>query len=136
MPRGRLWPQLALFLGWLAGVTAGLWIEPSPAGFGSHTQIGLPACSVMAVLHRPCPGCGLTTSVSFALRGRWSEAFRAHPFGPPLVVVASLGAALALWGWLAGVRVSVGTRRMDLAAIAFLTAFLLYGAARFLLWPS
>ncbi|MCX7800046.1 MAG: DUF2752 domain-containing protein [Fimbriimonadales bacterium] len=132
-PRRRLWPQMAAFLAWVAAAAIALWIEPSPEARGSHTQLGLPPCALLAIAHRPCPGCGLTTSVAATLRGRWSEALRAHPFGPPLVALATAAACLALWGWLAGVRVSLATRRMDLAAILFLGAFLLFGAARFLL---
>ncbi|MCA1947363.1 MAG: DUF2752 domain-containing protein [Armatimonadetes bacterium] len=132
--RREVWPQLALFLSWLAGTLLGAWIVPSPRGHGSHEQLGLPACSVMALLHRPCPGCGLTTSVSATLRGRLAEAFRAHPFGPPLYALATFGAALALWGWSRRLRVSVDTPPMNALVAAVLGAFLLYGAARFVLW--
>ncbi|MFN3683499.1 MAG: DUF2752 domain-containing protein [Fimbriimonadaceae bacterium] len=132
--RREVWPQLALFLAWLGGTLLGAWIVPSPRGHGTHEQLGLPACSVMALLHRPCPGCGLTTSVSATLHGRLTEAFQAHPWGPPLYALATFGSTLGLWGWSRRLRVSLDTPATNLVVILALGSFLLYGAARFVVW--
>lgn len=131
--RREVWPQLAAFLAWLVGSLLGAWMVPSPEGHGTHKQLRLPACSVMELLRRPCPGCGLTTSVSATLHGRLAEAFRAHPFGPPLYALATVGAWLAFWAWARRLRLSLDTPGMNRAVVAVLGSFLLYGLIRFLL---
>src|SRR5437773_24545 len=71
----------------------GAWLTPDGAGHGTHTQLGLPACAWAAVMHRPCPTCGMTTAVSLAAQGRLVDSFVAQPFG----LVVALGATLAFW---------------------------------------
>lgn len=70
-------------------------LAPRSCGYGTHRQLGLPGCSFMARTGMPCPSCGLTTSVSAAAHGRWTLAFRAHPFGPVLLAAV---VALAVMG--------------------------------------
>ena len=43
-----------------------------------------PACLVRAITGIPCPGCGLTRSLSSIWHGRWLLSFRYHPLGLPL----------------------------------------------------
>jgi hypothetical protein len=49
-------------------------------------------CPFRHVTGRPCPGCGMTRSVSRTLHGDVSSAVRAHPAGPALVGL------LLFWG--------------------------------------
>lgn len=67
-------------------------LAPSPQGFGTHTQLGLPPCPTMALFHVRCPACGLTTSFAACTHGQWMMAWRAHPAGP-LLWLATFGAA-------------------------------------------
>lgn len=57
------------------------WLKPSAAGYGTHTQLGLPPCNFMRLLHLPCPSCGLTTCFAWAARFQFWNAFLANPFG-------------------------------------------------------
>jgi hypothetical protein len=72
-------------------------LMPRLRGYGTHQQLGLPACSFQARTGYPCPTCGLTTSLSSAARGDLAAALRAHPFGPVLlagiVAIAAAGTA-------------------------------------------
>lgn len=79
----------------IAVLAVGACLTPRGGGFGTHTQLGLPSCSMLVTTGYPCPGCGMTTSVSLTLHGRLGEAFGAQPFG--VVFVAGL-AALAMAG--------------------------------------
>lgn len=79
------------------------WLTPSPAGYGTHQQLGLPACSFLWRTGYPCPSCGLTSSFAAMAHGRIVEALRDHPFGPFLVL------ALAAVG-LCGLAELVGGR--------------------------
>ena len=65
----------------IAVLAVGAWLQPRGSGFGTHTQLGLPTCSMLVTTGYPCPGCGLTTSVSMTMHGRLGEALYAQPFG-------------------------------------------------------
>lgn len=80
---------LALAVGWS--------MRPSPAGYGTHRQMGLPGCQWLARTGYPCPSCGLTTSVSAACRGRLATAAYAHPAGIVLALGLYAAAAAGLW---------------------------------------
>lgn len=45
----------------------------------------------------PCPGCGLTRSVHFALHGGWLHAFYYHPFGLLASVLIAFFVVTAFW---------------------------------------
>ena len=59
----------------LIGLLAALAWHPS---HGLNIQL----CPIMDALGVPCPGCGLTRSMSCSLRGLWTEAWQYHPWGP------------------------------------------------------
>jgi hypothetical protein len=63
-------------------------LHPSPLGYGTHQQIGLPPCTSVAILGLRCPACGMTTSWSYATRGQWVNAWNANAGGLTLVVIA------------------------------------------------
>ena len=83
-------------------VLLGLLLEPDPRGFGTHEKLGMRPCMSMELWNVPCPGCGVTTSVTHAMRGDLLGSLRVQPFG--LVVVFGVLAFLAwaLTGHLRG----------------------------------
>jgi hypothetical protein len=100
-PFGRSWEHWILLGIALAGLVAvailGILVHPDPRGFGTHEQLGLPPCKPMVWWNVPCPGCGVTTSVSLAAHGHFWASIRNQPFG---FVVAMLLPAFAAWcGW-------------------------------------
>ncbi len=46
-------------------------LEPSSIGLGTHQQLGLPPCSFRVLFGIRCPGCGMTTSWAYFVRGQW-----------------------------------------------------------------
>ena len=65
------------------GVTIiALLLTPDPKGYGTHQQLGLPACTFYYLTGWVCPSCGLTTSFSHMVHLQWKQAFSAHVFGP------------------------------------------------------
>lgn len=65
------------------------WAAPQQAGHGTHRQLGMQSCGLLARTGYPCPGCGMTTSLAAMAHGRVRRAFQAQPFG----VVAFLALA-------------------------------------------
>jgi hypothetical protein len=96
-------------------VAAGLRVEPDARGFGSHRQLGLPACTLPDLTGYPCPTCGLTTSWAWMARGQVVQAVSAHLLGALLYAAA---AALLVWTVAASVM-----RRSPLGAMRILASF-------------
>lgn len=96
-----LW--LSIAGGSAAILTVAAMIEPSPSGYGTHTQLGLPPCGFLLLTGSPCPGCGLTTAFAHGIRGNWALAISANPLGLALFLVTCccipLGLVAALRGW-------------------------------------
>lgn len=97
-------------------------LEPAPAGHGTHTQLGLPACGWAMVLHRPCPTCGMTTAFAYAVRGRFVSSFLAQPAG----FLLALGTAGTFWG---GAYISLTGSQLGRVFGRMVTARALWAAA-------
>jgi len=78
------------------------WIRPDPRGFGTHEQLGLPACRMIEWTGFPCPGCGVTTSVALFAHGRLLESLHNQPLGFLIALAIPLYAAWALASHLMG----------------------------------
>ncbi len=72
------------------------WLKPDPAGMGTHTQLGLPGCSMFTFLGIRCPGCGMTTSWAYVMNGNLESAIRANLGGVLLCFIAVVASPLLL----------------------------------------
>jgi hypothetical protein len=100
-------------------VTAAL-LSPSPAGHGTHTQLGLPPCGFLLVTGVPCPGCGLTTSFSHMIRLQLAGAAAANPFGIALFMLTAGAVPLSVVGLVRNMPVIRTLDRMHFEKIAIL----------------
>lgn len=126
------WSHALLLLGVLVMFGVGLYLTPNAQGHGTHQQLGLPPCTIYLLTGRPCPSCGLTTSVSAILHGQFELALRANPIGF-LIVAASVGVALnSLLALFAGRSVRIESGWFHWILVALLSLWLLHGVARFL----
>ncbi|MEM9351658.1 MAG: DUF2752 domain-containing protein [Planctomycetota bacterium] len=82
-------------IGWCLLATASR-LEPDPRGFGTHEQLGLSPCWIIARTGLPCPTCGMTTCWSLASRGRWAEAAACNGVGLLAFLATALGSFSAL----------------------------------------
>lgn len=80
-PRGNRTVWLGLAGGGAGVLITARLLTPDPSGFGTHTQLGLPACFFLQLTGLPCPACGLTTCFSLLAHGAWREGFACHPVG-------------------------------------------------------
>ncbi len=121
-PNERVLMMLAAS-GILAVMGIAIWLTPSPQGFGTHQQLGLPECTFRRLVGISCPHCGMTTSFCWFVRGAWSRSYQANPAG----LVLALG-CVGLLPW--SVMVSVKGRWIGIESPG--TTFL-YGSAGWLL---
>ena len=84
-------------------------LEPAEVGYGTHQQLGLPACMSRVLWGMPCPACGMTTSWAWATRGRWTLAVEANAGGFLLALIA-LALVPASCYWLAVGKTFPGDR--------------------------
>lgn len=127
--------QLSLFLIW-AGITAcGTYLHPDPSGHGTHTQLGLPPCPSVLLFHRPCPGCGLTTSFTALIHGDLPFAFHAHPLGPVLYLGLTAWAWLGIYGFMKNLRLDGSGKIFNRVVAAFAIVFFTFGAVRWFAMP-
>lgn len=123
--------QLFWFLMWLGTTAFGIYLRPDPHTHGTHQQLGLPPCPSVLAFHRPCPGCGLTTSFTATIHGDLFAAFRAHSFGPVLYLLFTLTGLVCGWCWWKKIRFDTDTRAFNVALGTLVGCFLIYGAIRF-----
>lgn len=116
------------------GNLAAAWIVLLLAVVHPPEGLGIPLCWTRASSGAPCPGCGLSRSVSCVVRGRLAQAWAFHPFGfvvPVLAVPFALTSLLSrdVRRWL-NERIGCDPRWLNAAYAALVAAFLAYGAAR------
>lgn len=70
------------------------WLQPDPAGFGTHRQLGLAGCTVMTLTGWPCPMCGMTTTFSHLAHGEILAGALNQPFGVVLFSMTALAAVV------------------------------------------
>lgn len=97
----------ALVAVWLLAI----WLEPAPAGVGTHLRLGLPPCGFHALTGVPCPACGLTTSFAHLARWQLGGAWQAQPLGVLLGVASWLWLGLCVYGWFRGLPPDAALRR-------------------------
>ena len=97
----RRWPALVLFTSSVGLLAVARWLQPSPQGMGTHTQLGLPGCGFLHTTGIPCATCGMTTSFSLAARGHMIQSFRNQPAGMILAVCVAVTAMVSGWALVA-----------------------------------
>lgn len=99
--------------------------------------LGFDICLLHRLTGLPCPGCGLTRSITSLTHGNFQQAGAYHPFG---LVIWLIFVALTVYTFLpAGLRARVASAAArNEAAIRpayrlFITSFISFGVARFAL---
>ena len=71
-------------------------LTPAASGHGTHKQLGLGTCSILAPTGVPCPVCGMTTSFSHLAHLEPLQGLVAQPFGVLLFGLTLAAACLSL----------------------------------------
>jgi hypothetical protein len=110
-------------------VVLALFVHPDPRGFGTHEQLGLPACRMIDWTGIPCPGCGVTTSIALFTHGCFLESLHNQPLGFLVALAIPLCAAWAITGHLLGRDLA-----RDLAVLPLKPAIIAIGVTIVLPW--
>ena len=102
------------FLVPVALVAMALFFEPDARGHGTHEQLGLRPCTTMELWDVPCPGCGVTTSVTLAAQGRIWDSIVTQPFGFVCAVAGLFFFGWAVWATFRGRDLYVSLMSLDL----------------------
>jgi hypothetical protein len=114
------WGMVLFALGLAAVFLVARRLEPSPSGYGTHMQLGLPPCNFYWVTGIRCPSCGMTTAFAWVVRGRFDRAWQANPAG-----VFLSASCLVLVPWLllgAAIGRAPGFRSLETPMIALVVA--------------
>jgi hypothetical protein len=76
-------------------------LTPDPQGYGTHQQLGLPACGFWHVAGFPCPSCGMTTAWAHVTRGELAQAARCNWAG---LLSALTAVIVGPWALVSGLR--------------------------------
>ena len=89
---------VALALGLPSWTVLGIaaFLDADPAGHGTHKQLGLGTCTILAMTGWPCPMCGMTTTFTHMAHGSVLDALLTQPFGVALFLGTLATALLAL----------------------------------------
>jgi Protein of unknown function (DUF2752) len=99
-------------------------LAPDARGFGTHEQLGLPACAFRELTQLPCPGCGLTTAFAHMVRGEARAALVASPVGALACLFVFACIPLSLMASARGWSLSQACARMQVDAIGLALAVL------------
>ena len=118
------------FLGVAAAIVALAWaLEVRPderVAFRGFSQWPLPhSCYSRAAFGVPCPGCGLTRSFVYLVRGDWQAAWREHRLGWLLAGVVALQFPYRLWAIVRGGQTGLSPKLTTAFAITLMVLLVL-----------
>jgi len=110
------------------------WVGLLVAALSPPHGFGINMCWVSGATGLPCPGCGVTRSLSCGLRGLWLESWHYHPMGLPILALFGFTAAQSLLPRPARERLTQGmkdrARLFNAVYLAFVAVFISFGLAR------
>ncbi len=93
---------LAIGVTCLAVLLTAAYLEPARSGMGTHEALGMQPCQFLARTGLPCPGCGMTTSFAWFVRGNIVASLWTQPLGTIFAVFAAIGFWVAIYIGLTG----------------------------------
>jgi hypothetical protein len=89
LPVGGRLVALAAAMACLAVLLTAAYATPSPSGVGTHaSSLHMQPCQFLERTHLPCPGCGMTTSFTWFVRGNLLASCYVQPMGAMLAALA------------------------------------------------
>ena len=121
---GRWLGKPCIFAAW-AGLLLALLTPPHGTGFT--------VCCLESATGIPCPGCGLTRSLSCGLRGMFAESWHYHPMGFLVLAMFVTIAAASVMQGLRNYLISLiesKARLFNVLYLGFVVTFVVFGLLR------
>src|SRR2546428_7570 len=124
-PAARRWLGAPCICAAWAGLLLALLTPPHGTGFT--------VCWLRSATGIPCPGCGLTRSLSCGLRGMFTESWHYHPMG---FVVLALFVTIAAASVVPGIHnylnrlIESKARLFNILYLGFVVTFVVFGLVR------
>ena len=96
----------AVFVACVGLLGTAAWLSPEAKGFGTHRQLGLPACGFKSATGLPCATCGMTTAFSYAADGDLIASFRTQPAGFLLVLFTAVCTLISGYAMVSGISLA------------------------------
>jgi hypothetical protein len=94
---------LGAALACLSLLSVAVYVTPHPSGVGSHaSSLRLQPCHFLQTTSLPCPGCGMTTSFAWFVRGNVLASVYVQPMGAALAALACAIVWVGLYTGLTG----------------------------------
>lgn len=94
--------NFVLFAGSTGTLAVAASLEPSPQGYGTHTQLGLHVCGFLQSTGIPCVTCGYTTSFALAAHGHILQSLLNQPAAGALAILTAMTAVVSGYALLRG----------------------------------
>jgi len=95
---------------------------------------GWQRCAIATLLHRPCPGCGMTRAILLLADGRVEESLRMHALAVPMLLMGVFFMLSTVWTTFA-IGTPLTLYRGRLGRVTLAAMVIVYGAA-FALWGA
>lgn len=119
----------------LAVLSIAAWLEPSPTGVGTHTQIvPLRSCAWIEVAGIPCPTCGMTTAFAYAADGHFVQSLLAQPMGFVLAMLTAMAFWVAVYVAVTGSPIARVFARMWRPSVVWIGAALILASWGYKIW--
>jgi hypothetical protein len=130
--------QSRMFDRWFGKYTSRVaWLALILAFFLPPGGMGFSLCWLRGQFRIPCPGCGLTRSLSCAVRGKFYESWLLHPYGPFILALFFSVAVASLLPEKKRAQLANAMERhahfFRIVSVVLVTAFCAYGFLRALL---
>ena len=121
---------LAVAAGLIAIFVIGWQLRPYDDGgralrMETHTQLGLPPCRFVTLFGKPCPSCGLTTSVSLLMHGDIGGSVQANWVGTLLAGCWLAMIPWSVWGAVRGRYLGIRSLESSTYVLVFIFTVLL-----------
>lgn len=94
--------NFVLFAGSAGTLAVAASLDPSPQGYGTHTQLGLHVCGFLKSTGIPCVTCGYTTSFALAANGQVLQSLLNQPAAGALAILTAMVALVSGYALLRG----------------------------------
>ena len=122
------WLSALLLAASSALLAVGARLDATAAGYGTHTQLGLPPCGFLATCGVPCATCGMTTAFTHAAHGNLFAALAVQPAGALFALLVAVMVIVSGYALIKGISLAPLGRWLWQPRFALVLAVMVLGS--------